>query len=300
MAYVRTEITGNDGLVSHVVAGPEAVYVLENRSENTSSFFLEQFIKTSIWNFIKFFGWIMIPTFVFFVPISIIFILKNKENIFDHKVFSLFLIGIFLLLPALYAYGREIQETRYLFIIFPILGIISSYIVSRIGTKSRKPNTIIILVIVGIIFSSIIFLEYKKMDYEYERDAYFLAKKIFEETNVINAYYPEGAYLRVAHLNNYDFPILKESITKNMEFISSNGVNTIEEFLKNNKEKKLTHLAIDKKYYLDSNRNDKFLGDVYNNEKAYPYLEKIFDSELEGHSYHMKIFKINYDKITFD
>ena len=225
MAYVRTEITGNDGLISHVIAGPEAVYDLETRESNTSSFFLEQFIVTAFENFIKFFGWILLPTFIFFIPLSIILILKDKKNLFNHKVFSLFLIGVFLLLPALYAYGREIQETRYLFIIFPILCIISSYVISKISQKSKKPNLLIILIISGIILSSIIFLEYKKINYEYERDAYFLAGKILENTSIINPYYPEGAYLRVAHLNNYDFPILKESITENITFVSSPTLN---------------------------------------------------------------------------
>lgn len=296
MANVRTEITGNDGLLSHIIAGPESVIVIENRTENTSSFFLEQYIKTSLENFFKFFGWILLPTFIFFIPLSIFYILKDKKDIFNHKVISLFLIGIFLLLPALYAYGREIQETRYLFIIFPILCIISSYVVSKINKKIIKTNLIIIVIICGILLSSIIFLEYKKVNYEYEHDAYLFAKKIIENTNVINSYYPEGGYLRVASLSNYDFPILKESITENVIFISSDNAKSLEEFLKSSKELKLTHLAIDKKYYLDSNRNDKFLGDIYNNEKAYPYLEKIFDSEAEGYTYHMKIFKINYDK----
>ncbi len=300
MAYVRTEITGKDGLISHVIAGPEAVYELETREGNSDSSFLGQFVFTALINFIKYFGWILLPTFIFFIPLSIIFILKDKQNIFNNKVLSLFVIGIFLLLPALYAYGREIQETRYLLIVFPILCIVASYIVRKIGNKSKMPNTIMIIIILGIILSSGIFLEFKKPNYEYERDAYFLAGKVLETTDVINPYYPEGTYLRVAHLNNYEFPILKESIIKNISFVSYNGVDTIEEFLKNSREKKLTHLVVDEKFYSNSNREGRFLGEIYANEESFPFLEKIFDSKIEGYSYHMKIFKINYDKIKIN
>ncbi|NDB52245.1 MAG: hypothetical protein EB161_08915, partial [Nitrosopumilaceae archaeon] len=43
------------------------------------------------------------------------------------------------------------------------------------------------------------------------------------------------------------------------------------------------------------NRNP-ILNDVFYHEKKYPYLEKIFDSSEHGYKYHVKVFKIDYDK----
>ena len=39
----------------------------------------------------------------------------------------------------------------------------------------------------------------------------------------------------------------------------------------------------------------KYLYHVFHNEKEYPFLEKIFDSKLEGFKYHVKFFKIDHD-----
>ena len=38
-----------------------------------------------------------------------------------------------------------------------------------------------------------------------------------------------------------------------------------------------------------------FLKDVFDNEKNYPYLIKEWDSKNDGFTYHVKIFKINYE-----
>ena len=39
-----------------------------------------------------------------------------------------------------------------------------------------------------------------------------------------------------------------------------------------------------------------FFNQVFNNESDYPYLEKVFDSDEKEFKYHVKIFKINYEK----
>ena len=39
-----------------------------------------------------------------------------------------------------------------------------------------------------------------------------------------------------------------------------------------------------------------FLQDVYYFEEKYPYLDKVYDSKDSGLKYHIKLFKINYEK----
>ena len=61
------------------------------------------------------------------------------------------------------------------------------------------------------------------------------------------------------------------------------------EFLNVGREKGLEYIIVD-------GRNDqpKFLRDIYDNEKKYSNLDKIFDSNDLDFKYHVKIFKINY------
>jgi len=39
-----------------------------------------------------------------------------------------------------------------------------------------------------------------------------------------------------------------------------------------------------------------YLNDVFLNEKEYPYLTKIYDSQDDNLMYHVKIFEIDYEK----
>ena len=48
---------------------------------------------------------------------------------------------------------------------------------------------------------------------------------------------------------------------------------------------------------MDGNENrQQFLKDVFENEEKFPYLTKIYDSSEVGYDYHLKIFRINYEK----
>ena len=69
------------------------------------------------------------------------------------------------------------------------------------------------------------------------------------------------------------------------------GANSLEDFIKNNKEKGLDHIVID-----EFEREPRFIQDVFLNEERYPYLKKMFDSKLEDYTYHVKIFKINFEE----
>ena len=46
----------------------------------------------------------------------------------------------------------------------------------------------------------------------------------------------------------------------------------------------------------NSNRAE-FLKDVFKNEEKYPYLTKVYDSSEHGYEYHLKIFRIDYEKL---
>ena len=52
----------------------------------------------------------------------------------------------------------------------------------------------------------------------------------------------------------------------------------------------LTHLVLD-----NDNINNNFLKEIFQNEKQYPFLKKVYDSSEFGYNYHVKIFEINYN-----
>ena len=74
-----------------------------------------------------------------------------------------------------------------------------------------------------------------------------------------------------------------DKLTDQLKFIG------VESFILEH-DKQLTHLIVDT---MDHRQN--FLKDVFDNEKNYPYLIKEWDSKNDGFTYHVKIFKINYE-----
>jgi hypothetical protein len=295
MMHLRTETTGIDGVVSHIIAGPQ---FYQNDAEN--SIFTK--IVNGITNMIKLLGWQMIPYLMFFIPGGLILFFKNFN--FDRKI--IFICTIVMLIPAFYAFSREFSEMKYLFITIPIFTIIAASFIEMLTVKIKKENLIVGLLIIGIIFSSLIFLEFKKIDYDREIEAYKIGLVISAMTDIINDYDPESRYVdeKIAEATILDkFPALFSSIPKQIMVIQgANGGQTVgcdtcyeakslSEFLNNARIDGLEYLLVD-----DNPHRPQFMKDVLNNEVDYRFLEKIYDSKDDGLTYHVKIFKIDYEK----
>ena len=141
---------------------------------------------------------------------------------------------------------------------------------------------------------SVIYLDYSKIDYEHELDAYNLGLEVHKRTSVINDYYPEVAYVhqKIDAVSNLEtFPVLSSQVEQKIKIIDTSGHNSLNEFVSYGKNEGLTHIVIDN----NENRLE-FLKDVFKNEEEYAYLTKIYDSSEKGYDYHLKIFKINYEK----
>lgn len=282
MSYARIITIGSDGISDSVLGGVE-VYAIEataNQENVVSGIFSYAF--TGLQAFVKFGGWIMIPYFIFFVPLGIFLILKKK----DSSSFTIICAIVILSIPALYAYSRGIQETKYLYILYPIFCVISIFAIKFLQERIKK---ILLVIIIGVILSSIVFLSIKNADYEHETEAFEIAKHVASTTNVINAYYPESKYVRVTGMLD-EFPILSTSVSFGPKIIGVDS-QTLHEFIEKNRDQGLDHLVIDEKA-----DRAMFLTDVFNNDEKYTYLTKIFDSKDLGYEYHVKIYKINYEK----
>lgn len=299
MVYVRIQTTGNDGLISSVSAGPAYVSTISQKADESGRNLVD-FFATGIINLVKYLGWVTIPIFIFFLPFGIYKFFKKL----DYKNTTILLVSIFFLLPAFYAYGREIQETRYLYVIFPVFSMLSLYTVDILRKRTGKDSLIFILLIVGIVSASIAWVDYKWIDLEHEKEAFTLATNVVKLTSGINEYYPESTYIGISSIVGKDFPILSKDVplSNRMQpvsdvpkFVSAKGINSIEEYIKFGKEKGLTHLVVDGLGESHSYRS-KIFDQVFYNEEKFLYLIKEYDSAEHGFNYHLKIFRIDYEK----
>ena len=303
MMFSMYEATGEDGIISPIFGGigyVERVAIhgevdIEDSNYNTDEgkSKLLIFMSVGLINLLKYMGWILIPTFVFFIPLGFFIIIKKR----DFKTVTIFLFGIVMLIPAFYAYGKSIEETRYLYMLFPILCILASLTVEKISKKFKKENLIFIIIISGIIFSSVMFLDSKKIDYENERESYLIAKDIASIAGGINHYSPNSKYIHIAEISNkwpiIPIPIKEENYNQSFEIkkISPEKYSSLNDYIKNSKEKGLTHLVINRE-----GNNVKFLQDVFLHEEKYPYLIKEYDSLDHGFNLQIEMYKIDYIK----
>ena len=300
---LRTETMGGDGILDQISAQSTFYQSDEvtNMKFDTQDSFEEKIIK-GITSMIKLLGWQMIPYLVFFIPVGIIFFFKNFN--LNRKI--IFILTFVMLIPAFYAFSRDFSEMKYLFIMMPILTIISLSFIEKISKKIRHKNLLIFLLIIGIIFTSFIFLEDRKIDDNYEMEAYKIGIKISSITDVINDYDPESVYVdeKIAEATILEkFPVLFSNVPKQITLIQGlNGgeikgcqtcyeAKSLNSFLNSARNNGLEYLLVD-----DNSKRPQFMKDILKNEENYRFLEKVYDSEEDGFQYNVKIFKINYEK----
>ena len=288
MAYIRIVTIGNDGLMYHAIESPSTYYSSSIMGNSGRPSFTDLITK-SLYNFIQYAGWVMIPSYGFFVPLGALLFLKQL----DYKKTTIILFAIIFILPALYAYSRGFQDTRYLYVLYPIFSVLSLYTVEKINFKTKNPGIVWIALIVLILSASLLFLDYKNINYEHERQAFRIAQHIAEIAKGINDYYPEAKFLSVSELKNHNFPILSTNISKGPKLFSTEGFTSLNDFIGANKKNGLTHIIVD-----DAENRPDFVKRLFLNDDEYSFLVKEFDSSEYGYTYHVKVYKINYDKLN--
>ena len=284
MAHIRSETLGNDGLVNHIAAGPLFYQSVAEQNDNEHIIF--EMILNGFYSYVIYFGWVTIPMFFLILPYGFFKIIKNR----DTKNWMLIITGITLSISALYAYSRDIQETRYLYVLYPLLCVISLYTINPIFNKFKnKKVQLSIIIIIVMTITSIIFLEIK-LDTEHEKEAFAISEKIADNVGGVNAYYPESNYLLSSKIHEKKIPSLYDVEIDGTKIISTSNYKTLEEFIVENKQNGLTHIVID-----DKKGRQEFLRNIILNENNYLYLEKEFDSKDLEFKYNVKMFKINYE-----
>jgi len=277
MAFVRMNTTGYDGIVSHSIAAVSTI-----GQDSTIYLGISSLIEST--------GVSVFPIFFALLPLGFFGFFKNRN--FDKYTVLLFL--IFMLMPIIYASSRGITEPRYLLVLFPIFSLISIYTIKEITEKFDKTKFVLIIFVVGILLSSIVFLDYNIIDYEHELEAYDIGLEVSRNTSVISDYHPESKYAhnKIDVATNLEtFPILSSEIKQKVKLIETYGFYSLNEFIVYGERKGLTHIVVD-----DNQNRSEFLKDVFGNEEKYVYLSKIYDSSEHGYDYHLKIFRIDYEK----
>ena len=196
---------------------------------------------------------------------------------------------------------NNFPEIKYLFFLFPFFCIFSGFSLKLFLEKIHAKNFLLIIIVVAIVSSSVIFMDYK-YDFRHQDESSMIAKYIVDNTRVINGYYPEAKYIEAmdlpkdwSELKNFyanvdrDKTSTRSKLPHKILIIDPNEYDSMEELIFSSKDKKLTHLILDGK-----EKNPDFLNQVYFNEGALPYLEKVYDSSELGYNYHVKIFKIDF------
>jgi len=283
LSVLRIISRGSDGLTSHAIGTTKSgtLGVLFN-SQQTSLDFSQGIIKVVVY-----LSWIAFPLFMILIPLGVFCMLKTKEP----KIYELLILSVFLSGVGFYAYSRDFQEIRYLFTLFPIFCIVSSYSFYTINRKNQQK--LFIISVIMIIMLSVLYLDWKKIDYDLEKERFDDAKFIIAHVQGMN-YYDGGRYIKPAFLAQ-SWPKLLEldenkKTTYDIQKIALDDFDSIHKALHAGKDLGLTHLIIPDK------NSSKFLADIFNNESQYPYLNKIYDSTLLGHKNPLKVFEIDYEK----
>ena len=246
-------------------------------------------------HFFKYLGWVLIPLFIILAPIGFILFFKN----FNTEKLTIIILTISMTVPALYAYTFPLLELKYLYFLFPMFCIFTTFSLKPIFEKFKKNNILFLIFFILILSSSILFTDYK-FDYQKEHDAVIIAEYVIKNTKVINNYYPGSIQIPGIQIvdewktyqeffqTNDRIPGVIDSMNPIITIVNANEYQTLDSFLNNSENKNITHLILD-----DSNSQPDFLNEIFYDEQKYDFIEKIYDSKDNNLEYHVKIFQVN-------
>lgn len=239
---------------------------------------------------VKLFGWSLIPIFIIFIPIGLIPILKQLK----YPNYILVLVPAVLAIPVMYSVSIA-PDTRYVYPLFPIFCVISLFGIKWIVQNFQNKKIILGTIVLVIILGSVAFLDIKKIDFTEEIEAYEITKLVINDVKGVNQGTKSIKYFPIVEMEN-KWPI-KETTGEyikeySIKTISTTDYNSLNELIISQKSN-LTHLIVDQ-----NKNNPKYILNILNNEKNYPYLIKEFDSNDFDFKYKVNMYKINYERFN--
>ena len=282
MALWKNQMGIPDGITTHIPAGASVV-INENSVNSDSEDRFE--ITRGIYKLPQYLGASLLPICFIFVPYAIVSILKKENKNFRYLI----VFGIVSIIPGFYAYSRGFEEIRYMLFISPVLIVSSLFLIEKLDCKIKRKNLLPIALMILIASSSIIYLDFREPNHEYEIEVIQLAKFVSKLPGKINDYGPESYYVEVMDLENHKFPILSSDIQFQKKVVNVSG-DDIDNILKNFKDKQVSYIGITE----STMGNNQILKEIFSEENT--LFSKIFDSKDHFTEFNVKIFKINFEK----
>ncbi len=312
-AYSQYVFTGSwENAISIEYENSETGFVDYIETQGIPSF-LNNYVLSGLANIIETLWRISFPYFFILLPFGIIFSFRTfdqeKKYILSNWIFILISMGSLVITFSL------IPEKRFLYYIFPFMIIFCLIPIQRVTeyglntfSFSQKQKTIFLIIVVSIalILGTMFTLRYDVLDESLEDEKIIFSDYVVKNLDgkLLREFGGSLDYLRLTYvLNSPDgFSNCKVEYNKtlcgyeksigHLETITISG-NTIEEILSKGE-------TYDLKYILSNEQKNVFHGfvdDIYHNEKEFPYLKKIFDSQEDDYKLlKVKIFEINYDE----
>ncbi len=154
------------------------------------------------------------------------------------------------MLPFLYAYFIfHFTETRFFYVLFPMFSVLSVLAIHKIIKRHDKSTIIIVVIISAIIVSSVLFYDYKKVDYEHYLESFEIMDKISPMISGVNPLYRESTYLATSQTierwpNSYTDTRLNMT---GIHLISMDNFDSLADYIMESRDEGLTHILADRR-----------------------------------------------------
>ena len=269
------------------------------KNEGISDFF-ELFIVSGIINSIKGLFAASFPYLIFLIPIGILLSFKTKPEI-KKFILSNWILIIFYGL-SLTVVSAIVLSPRFFLPLIPFLIIISILPIQKfcnLQINFKNYQNISLVVITLLILSISVYYtiaEFSSPDKQLEDEKLEFSRYLHNnlDGNFFNAGWATHYFKYVEIIDNNQFKsyyLNSEDQYSGIEWLRLYGT-SVEDIIKDGQNLGLNYLVIEDKQYALS-----FLDDLYEDEKLYPYLTNIYDSNNVGmEKLNVKIFKINYEE----
>ena len=319
----QTFFTGEFGLIqSDIVNRWDINYsAFDYINDNGIMQFFNRFILTGTTNILEHVAKLSFPYLFIFIPFGMLFSLRafdqNPKYIKANWVLLLLAIGIMAITFAV------MPHRRYMFFILPFLIIFATLPIHRVIThglstfsfSEKQKNISLIIVMTAVLISSGLYtLNYNVPDSTFQQERSEFSKYVHDnyDGKILDAGGTLGGlrYLKITdppeifktfrasnHVNSsetvgkyYRVPIAGDNSLATIAIFAK----SMDDFIVNGEKYDLKYIAI--KHETNFNLLYPFLNDIYENEKNYPYLKKIFDYEDSGYKkFKVKVFEVDYN-----
>ena len=298
--------------------------LLSNISSNTKSSafdyiqnhgiaaFFGNFLLGGFVNSLNILSQLSFPYLFILLPFGILFSLRAFDQKSQYiKANWIFIISSILLMSVIIS---VVPEKRFLFFLMPFLVIFSVIPIQRVTeyglntfsfSRKQKDIFLIIVLIVVIILSGLFTLRYEKPDHILENEKLDFSQYASQnlDGNALRDFGGSTDYVAYFDLvHNNDFRNIEIDYLFNKDETEKYGFREIGVYGESIEDLILNGEGSNLKYIISNNQKTfyyPFVDDVYHNEKNFPYLIKVFDSDEYGYQkLKIKVFEIDYEKFN--